>query len=77
MLIDRSNTEIERLNNIIHSKINEIDSIRIYSKGLESKVTNYEQQGDKKLVQYEEKISHFTIENDRLNQVLKGRLADL
>jgi hypothetical protein len=51
--------------------------MRLYSKGLESKITNYEQQGDKKSIIYEEKISHFTIENERLNQVLKGRLADL
>lgn len=68
--------ELERLNGVLRSKVNEIDQWKrkVNDKDAElSKLKNLEND----IFTYESKIKNMNIENDRVNGILKSRLGEI
>lgn len=74
--MDKSSDEIERLNGIIHNKINELDQFRSNSAILETKLKSVNQATQKEFASYEEKMVGYGKEQERQAAQLKHRLTE-
>lgn len=66
--------ELERLNNILRTKIDEIDQWKKKVSDRDAELSKFKNL-ENELYNYESKINNLKIENDRINGILKSRLG--
>jgi chromosome segregation ATPase len=68
--------ELERLNGILRSKLEEVEAWKRKVTERESELSKYKNL-ENELFSYESKINNLKIENDRINGILKSRLSEI
>lgn len=76
-MVDKSTAEIERLNDIIHNKIKEVDNYKNSITVLETKLGAVNNATQKEFANYEERMVVETREKERLTVQLKNRLTEI
>jgi flagellar capping protein FliD len=74
--LDLASKELDRLNNLLRSKIDEIEKWKQRYSAKEAELTQYKNL-ENDVAQFESKLQMSKAENDRINGILKSRLEEI
>lgn len=74
--LDLTVAEVERLSNLMRSKMNEMEEWKQRLASKEAELSNYKNM-ENDMATYENKLNMLKAENDRINGILKSRLEEI